>query len=243
MTLHPYYNEDELQQYILRTLGAPQVAVELTQDDLDDAIEQAKRWFAAKKGVKKFTNISVVSGISEYQLPEDVDVVIDVMFMPDNLSFAAITDPLLLINGAIPYNRIFGDPSTMGLFSTYLQSMQYLEEAKKIVGSDLDWRQDGTSLFIWPLIKTTGRIAIQYKPNDFSIVELPQRDHDLIKRFSVAKCKGKLGRIRSRYGSYATAQGPTAQDGERLLTEHDQDMQILEEEIALSGFPMGLMQG
>jgi hypothetical protein len=70
----------KIQLWILRYLGAPFLKVELTQEHLDDAIEDARRWFTAKKGQKRIIFFDVVQGVSEYLLPTDVEVIIDVAF-------------------------------------------------------------------------------------------------------------------------------------------------------------------
>jgi hypothetical protein len=47
-----------------------------------------------------------------------------------------------------------------------------------------------------------------------------------------------VGRVRSKYDSFPTAQGTSIVDGPTLLDEARTEMELLEEEISLSGFPM-----
>jgi hypothetical protein len=235
-------NQEQLQQFILRRLGAPQLKVELTQDDLDDAVEEARRWFTAKKGVKRLFNVFVASSITELTLPEDVDTVTDVVFSQTTDDFNTLIDPLGLLDHSVPYN-LFPTPGTMGLISTYAQSIMYLEMAKRVTGAEMDWRQDGRTLYILPARKSSGTIIVAYKSITITIEQLDERDHDLVKRYALAQAKQKLGVVRSKYDSYATAQGQTSLDGARLIQEAEAQLQLLEDEIAQSGFPMGLLVG
>jgi len=78
--LNELMNEEELGQWVLRQLGAPIVTVHLTCEMLEDSLVEARRWFIAKKGLKRQVFLAVESNRSEYELPDDVDIVIDISF-------------------------------------------------------------------------------------------------------------------------------------------------------------------
>lgn len=246
MTAHPdtsrLLNEEHLEDFILRELGAPQITVQLTQEDLEQAIDQSKRWFSAKKGAKKISAMTISSNVVEYKLAEEIDVVLDVVFPQTASDFSRLLDPLGLLDGAIPYNA-FPAPATAGLFSTYVQALQYLEVAKRVTGAELEWMQEDRTLYIFPVPKSSGTIIIHYKANRFTIDQLSERDHDLVKRYALAWAKRKLGRVRSRHDQWPGAQGTSTGDGERLLEEAKEEFLGLEEEISQSAFPMGFVTG
>lgn len=228
---------DALGQWILRRLGAPFLKVELTQDHLDDCIEDAKRWFVAKKGVTKFWQTPIPDGSTEFVLPNDVDTVTDIMFPVNRMDLSLVFSPFILIDEKVPYD-VFAAPSSMGLYSSFVQTLQYIETAKRVLSADTDWRQEGRKLYISPIPQNATNLLVEYKANTVTIEQLTERDHDLIKRFALARAKQIVGRVRSKYDSFPTAQGTALADGNTLIDEARMEMELLEEEIALSGFPM-----
>ncbi len=239
-------DEDEIQQWILRRLGAPLLKVELTQDHLNDNVGDAKRWFAAKKGWRRFMPIEMVPAKNEYLLPLDVDVVIDFVFSSDPMDLSILAFPFWIPpeNGQIPYS-VFGTAGASGgLYSNYAQTLQFIETAKRTLSAEADWRQEGRILFVFPNPMRAGKGILEYTSHTMSpLTELSERDHDLIKRYALAKAKADVGRIRSKFDSYATAQGTVTMDGVALLEESKTELEALDEELAASAGPMGFLTG
>lgn len=236
------FDEEELQQYILLYLGAPQVKVELVPEDLQEAINQAKRWFSSKKGLIAERPLTITAGVSEYQLPTDVDTVVDVYFMGRQYDFSRVIDPLGLIDGAIPYN-LFPHPQAAGLISTYVQSLQYLKTARRIVGGEPEWAQSGRTLQILPIPRESGTIMVRGKLNNFTLDQLPERDHDYIKQYAVAWAMMKLARVYIKYAQYPGAQGAVNLPGASMMAEATAKMAELSDALEQSGYPMGILTG
>ena len=226
-----------LSLWILRRLGAPQWKVELTQCNLDDAIASAKRWFAAKKGLMRLGGLSLVAGRPDYPLPDEVDAVISVSFERPEPDVSTIFSPFLLMDDEIPYD-VFAAPQSVGLYSSFVQTLQYVDTAKRVLGADLDWRQHDRVLYISPTPGESRRVVYQYKTSVYAIDQLSEIDHDLIKRRALAFAKMDLGRVRSKYDSFQGANGSRNLDGERLLEEAQAEMEKLDEEIIELGKPM-----
>lgn len=235
---------EELEQWILRQLGAPTWKVELTEDQLKDSIYNARRWFSAKKGAKAFVTLSVIPGETEYNLPDDVDTVLNVAFWDSNLELTEIFAPWSEFDERVPYNVFASHGLTGGLYSYYLQTIQYTNMAKLIVGSEDDWFQAGRKLYIMPRPSAGETMIIGAKMNCMRIEKLDERDHDLVKRFALAWAMRILARVRRKYGaSFPGAQGEFGLDAAELMDEARDEFEKLEEEISLSGFPMGFMVG
>lgn len=238
--------DDELKQYILRRLRAAFHKVELTQDDLDDAIDQAKRWFSAKKGVKKYLEqVPFYSGQSQYdldQIDNDIDTVLDVSFPVPVMDISLVFSPYILQDEKVPYD-VFAAPSSMGLYSTYTQTIQYVQMAKRILNAEPDWRQEGRALLIFPIPKTNGAMRVEYKSHTLTLDQLPERDHDLVKRYALAFAKRDVAQTRSKYAEFPGAQGMTTLNGAQLLQEAQQEMEALERELANSQMPIGYLVG
>jgi hypothetical protein len=235
-------DEAALKKWILRRLGAPFLKIELTDENLTDAVENARRWFAAKKGVQKTIGISVQAGQTEYELPDVVDTVEDIAFATPAMDISLVFSPFTLIDDKVPYD-VFAAPHSIGLYSSYTQTLQYVEMAKRILGAEPDWRQEGRTLYVFPIPKNSSMILINYKSSQITIEQLNQRDHDLLKRYALACAKEDVGRVRSKYSDFPTAQGAANLDGERLLEEAALAKEALDEELSLSSFPMGFMVG
>lgn len=236
-------NREGLKKWILRKLGAPIIKIELTEAHLDDSVEEASRWFAAKKGVEKIGEVVTITGISKYALPDDVDFLYEVVFSEPTFDLASVFYPTMgLLDGQIPFNLYA--TASLGIASDYVQVLQYLDTLKRVAGSEPEWIQEGTSLTILPIPTRGGKIVFRYNTHKIpEIDQLSERDHDLVKRYSLADAKEILGRVRSKYGEYPTAQGSVSLDGDKLLDEAAQAKEALEEEISMSGYPMMFITG
>lgn len=239
-------DDQEIQTWILRRLGAPLLKVELTQEHLDDNVEDAKRWFAAKKGWRRFYSFDVNPNMSEYDLPRDVDVVLDVVFAYDPLDLSILAYPYWLPpeNNQIPYSVFNVAGSSSGLYSNYVQTLQFIETAKRTLSAEADWRQENHKLQLFPNPTRAGKAIVEYNSHQINpAFELNERDHGLLKRYALALAKQDLGRIRSKFDSYPTAQGTVSMDGQALITEAREDLEKLDEELGESGKPMGFITG
>lgn len=248
MSYSPFVLKDEadLQQWILRRLGAPLLKVELTADHLADNIEDAKRWFAAKKGWRRFYDFDVQPNVSEYTMPLDVDVVIDVAFAYDPLDLSILAYPYWLPpeNNQIPYSVFNVAGNSGGLYSNYTQTLQFIETARRVLSAEADWRQEGRKLQLFPNPSRAGKAIVEYSSHTMTPVsELSERDHEMVKRYMLALAKKDLGRIRSKFDNYPTAQGTVTMDGAALLEEAKTEIEELNEELGNSAMPIGFLVG
>lgn len=242
MAVSVLMNEEELVKWILRRLGAPLLKVELTECHLHDAVSDAKRWFSAKKGVKRQMVMQAQVGKVEYQLPEIVDTVLSVAFAVPPMDISMVFAPFVLIDDRVPYDT-FAAPQSAGIYSSFTQTLQYVEQAKRILGAEPDWRQENRNLYIFPVPKNDVGMWVDYKANIVTIDQLNERDHDLVKRWALARAKQDLAEIRGKYDSVPGAQASTSLNAAVLAQSAGAEMEKLEDEIAQSGFPMGFFSG
>lgn len=239
-------NEAELGQWILRRLGAPVWPVQICDDHVNDAIATAKRWFAAKKGVIGRYVIQAQTGTPDYDLADEVDVVLDVAFLQQRLDLTLVFSPFTLLEEKIPYD-VFASGGSGGLYSSYVQTLQYIETAKRILSAELEWRQDRgvgyNKLFIAPNPVHAMTMVVDAKVSCFNLQAISERDHDLIKRYALAMAMKDLGFIRSTLSEYPGANGSVTMNGERLLEEANTQIEKLEEEIMGAGYPLGWVTG
>lgn len=235
-------NREELEQWILRRLGAPIWKVELCQEHVSDAVETAVRWFAAKKGVQKLFTIQAAPSQVEYELDQEIDKVIEVAFGEKKLDLSLIFSPFTLLEEKIPYD-VFASGGSGGLYSSYVQSLQYIEMAKRILSAELEFTQIDRKLFIAPPPSQQRTLIIIAKINFTQIETLMERDHDLIKRYALAKAMKDLAWIRGKFGEYPGAEGSVTLNWDRILDWSDNEIEKLNEEIFQSGYPMGFVTG
>lgn len=236
-------DKDELKLWILRELGAPIVKVELTEEQLLDSIDNAIHWFAAKKGLKQQLWLQLQGVQNAYPLPPDVDTVTDVVFPSSNTDMAAIFGTWVLPGQNLPWNTVASHGSSMGLYSYWTQALQYIEMGKRALSAEPDWRQEGRILYLFGVPNLVGMAILEYRTGSVTIEQLNERDHDLVKRYSLARAMRILGRIRSKYDGFPTAQGTAQLDGSTLLGDAQAMLDALDAEIAASGFPMGFLVG
>jgi len=235
-------DRDALCRWVLRRLGAPVWKVEFTKEHVNDAIEEAIRWFAAKKGAFRVGMLTIQPGIVSYNLGNEVDTVLDVAFSAPESDLSLIFSPFLILDEKVPYD-VFAAPQSVGLYSSYLQTLQYIETAKRILGAELDWEQRGRCLYVSPTPRQMARAIIEFKSSIFKIETLPERDHYLIRRYALAFAMIDLGMVRAKYSSFPGAQGDMQLNGESLIQQGNDMLEKLNEEIMLSGYPMKFSTG
>jgi hypothetical protein len=238
-------DEAALKEWILVELGGDFLKIELYDETLGQAIENARRWFAAKKGIQKSVVLPVTPGQSPVELPDEIDTVQDIAFSASAISLSlSFINPYSWLDGApIPYDAI-AVPQSGGLYSSIVQTLQYVTEAKRILGAELDWAQQGRLLYVWPIPLNAQSVMITGKSNNIVIEQLSERDHDLVKRRALAHAKRLVGRVRTKYESgFPTAQGHEQLDGATLLQEGADEILALDDEISLSAYPMMIMKG
>lgn len=257
----PQMSKDELFQWCARRLGGPRRDLtDLVLDNYEDALEAALRWFSAKKGLQKQKIVSIYGGKNSYnifnEIGPDVDTILSIDFQNnkyslDNLySFGMWPGSPGFPVSSGSFGLGSGGGYNGGNLSSYLQSVQYLATAEKVLSADPDFTVDDGVLYIFPIPSTvdgsavTGQMLITYKTNDVNLDKLNERNFDLVKRYTLAFLKKDLGVIRDRYGStFTSANGMTQTDGARFLKESEQEMAQLNLEIELSGFPLALLVG
>lgn len=240
--LHDTRELDQLTQWILRRLGAPKVCIELTKEHVEDSITDAKLWFASYKGSSKSYLLAVNAGQSKYTLPDDVDVVLDVIFTIKPADISTLFTPVSVFDERIPYD-LYANSGQLGTYSSYVQLTQYIELTRRVTNAENDWRQENRDLLLWPVPSGGSNVMVFYSTTQVDFSQLSIRDFEFIRKYALALSKRDLGRVRSKRDEWPSAQGTTRLDGERLLQEAETEMEKLTEDLLSSGSPMPFMTG
>lgn len=228
------FNEDEHWAYTLRKLGGGVVEVELTDDQKKDCLDDTKRWYADRVVFRKYIQLQLVSGQSDYILDPDVIDVLTIWLpnfqLPtldvDSFSFTYFT-------------ALFGSwtsPQQAPMpYSDLVQRLQYLETIGRIFSTDRAWEYwpEQRRLSIMPAPRAgsygslTASALVEVASSDVDTRILDPQGHDFFRRKLLIEAKRTLGNIRTIYNSFPTAGGDRDMNGRDLLRQADQEEQQL----------------
>ncbi len=238
----------ELKYWILRKLGYPTIKVELTSEQLDDAIDDAKKMWI-KYAVGNATQedwfiFSLIDGQSTYQLPATTTEV--VKLLDSSSSLGSANELFTLENYFMNVGMLdFIDNPPHGLVG-YYASLSSLKDLRKFTSSKFNWRyyRGNSTLKLTPTpdSKDHNRYAMAciYKIDDYGTEvsddsdELQEAIYDelWIKEYSLTLSKITLGAIYSKHANFQSI-GNTgiSLNGSELISEGQRDKERLEQEV------------
>ena len=244
-------SDAEIKGYISRSLGGGVIQVELTEDQLNDSVYEAKMWFMGNLGQfkNKILNISPNGGYVD--VAEDCLSVVDVYFdiersdLFDQFDWAGVEVNPLAIGG---YGAYYGGMVGMGGgYSFLVQSMQYRETARRVLGTDRDWEWDSNDrkLRLYPTSGTNigTAVFVVYMTDDIDLSKTRPYEYRIIRKYAYATAMETLGQIRSKYAEGPSATGSIALNGADLIGNADIMRENLKQEIMLLRPPTNFFTG
>ena len=250
---------DSLRDWIVRSLGAPVLKVELHEDMVDDAILDAMDWFSDKLGIESIYLFNILDGQSEYDLnaitglptnPPSIQDAVNVIFeAPDTI----LRDDFGFLYGVPFYGSFltagvgtgrwrgeFGPSGHGYTYSYILQWLQTIETAKRILSAERSWEYDKFSglLRIFPVPSLTVRGAVIVKRrvtitgSNPEFGRLVDRYRRLIKDYALAEAMLRLARIRGKYDGIPAAGRDFSLNADALMTEAKEMKEKADTEIA-----------
>jgi len=225
-------------------LGWPTACVELSDDALEDAAFDAEIWIAVHMGIERRTTLDLYSGQSEYNMPDDCEMVIDIAFpqvysgsLPLAMQIEGLED--------LYYAQFYQFGTRAGGFnSNIIQHLQYLDMTQRTLSSDKDrrWESYQRKLIVQP-DDVTGTAIVWYLSNqvEYDYLSLPAKM--LIRRYAVAAAMLILGRIRSKYSEIPAAGGKVSLNGAELIGSAEGEMAMLDEKVGRLVPPPGFITG
>lgn len=216
-------------QYVKYMLGYPVIEVELTDDQINEAISQALGLYSRYKPIEVLKIFSVTQGLQKYEFTQDeIGRGIIELFIPSSIESNTSLDEFDIFH----YNRLNLPNLSPG---DYLLEKVWWNEVKVSVGAVEEWEwfpnnTDGGTLFINPPPPRTENYAAIYIKNAV-LSEVPQQDDSWFKDYSLAFCKQILGVIRSKFNDVQGAESSISMDGDNLRTEGAAERQVLEEQL------------
>lgn len=215
----------DLQKYILTSLGSGVINVEITPDQIDNAINDATQMFLESHydGTDlAYIGVSVTVGQQTYTLPDNVYEVIKVLNTQNNIF--VFDEPLLL-------TPIYGNsitPDVVSLDVANIEALRYIfKTAERTYNYDV----------LFEFNSTTKKLTFQANPrmSGTYICEVQQFENDItkyynniwLKRYATALAKKFWGTNVGKYTG-TNLPGGVSVDYNRIIAEAQQEIDKLE---------------
>lgn len=214
--------------------------VELNDDQIDAAINQALGIYGTYKPIEKWATIDVIASQQKYDIPAGSfgRGIIEV-YTPDKLRQPVSLDQFDVFKYHVQYPNLSpGD---------FMMERVWWKAIRATAGSEEDWQvqnhHDGSaSIYINP-IPSEGFTLTYIYVVDPTLAEVPPTDDDWIQDYTLAICKEILGRIRSKFKGVQGAEQAIDMDGEELRQEGSSERETMEEYLTGRGQVVGPIRG
>ena len=233
------YTDTQIKDWMARRLGRGVIKVELTDDQFDDALNDAKEWWQTWVGQCKSVLLTL-SGTTEYSealIASDIDSVVDVVFESTTQSFSDLFSWAdVEIN---PYTWVYGGGE--GGYSTLVQYMQYREMARQIGSGDKDWDWDRPTrtLVITPMPDAGARVLVTYVSTTMTTDYLTNYETRIFRNYALSQAMKILAMIRMKYAEKPSATGGFGMDGDALWANAEAIEGDMEEKARQLQHPVG----
>ena len=240
----------QIRDYILYMLGAPVLKLELDEQMIDFAVDQALKVFEdyAPREYFQFHVFNTIPGQSVYTMPPDVGLIRNVYYKKSG-DFAFQSSDL---DGSIPieyfypggsYSSIQGgmiDPiqpiwGRQGEWVLYKQYEQMFSRVSSNVGG-WEWIGGFKTIKLYPIPFKPTAVVVEHIEKNKNWAEVTQA----MQEGALSYAKEMLGRIRSKYASPPGPGGGIQLDGQQLLQEAKEERQKWFEDLIYKfGEPLG----
>jgi len=243
----PRFNRERIRSqiadYVILMLGGPVIDLELDQQQLSLAVDEALRIFEewAPQSYFQWYHFDTVAEQSIYQMPCDIGLIRDVQYLPptcDGARELGGSMPLGWIGdtgygagglawGAWGYNR---HQPYWGYAGEWVLFKQYEDMFERTSGRNGGWEfyEDQHSLKIYPTPHFGGgNVSVHYlqKKKDWKEV------HQFMNEYALALAKIMVGRIRSKYSTIVSPGQGVTLDGATILQEGKDEKKQLEHDL------------
>ena len=245
-----YVDNDELsvlKKYVLRKLGWPLIRVEITDEQLVDAILDAVQVYHEYAAIDyQIERVNPSTG-NVIDIPDHINgkFIVDVLFQRDYFDSLSAGLGAMgyaeTMGGVLPYDASGRSP-IVGNFdlAQYYLYLQHMEDFKKLVGITRQWEAFGRKIHLYPATMVQKEVGILYKP---MLNEGSAGQSKWIKDYAVAGAQMTVGIIRSKLGGFSSTGANLSVDGEAMKSEARAQLDKLEESIKTGGgIPMPFLQ-
>jgi len=217
----------DIRSYVKLRLGAGLVRVELKDEHIDAAANEALRVYSRYRPLRRFVKIPLVEGVIEYPLAIDTLGVYKMDFVNNQASLAVVED--------IFHRRYYEPIHDMDMYVTYLQ---YIDTLKRVLGIEPEWHFEPSqvqgkqpTLYVYAPNQAGSLLAMAVTIVKRPMHLVPYLHEDWIQRYALAFCKEIMGRVRGKFSNIPSPGGGQGLDAQSLLGEAREEMQLLDQEI------------
>lgn len=214
--------------WIMMSLGAPVVKVELTESQVDSSIDSAIKIFSAWAPWEHIGGFTTIPGEAEYDLSKIIPGFIEVRDVLYSPSQAEAILQGFFSDFNFDNRHFFWYHSTYATMADYSILNAYNEMYLRTIGNEGQWTTYGNKLVLSPTPDKSIKVAIRFTafPEDNDV-----RRDEWIRQYALAECKIILGRIRSKYSSLPGPRGDLSMDGDSLVSEGREEQAQLRERL------------
>ncbi|AZU98172.1 hypothetical protein SEPL_199 [Salmonella phage SE_PL] len=248
-----YDHREKLKDKITQMLGAGAVTVEITDGQLeiaiDNAIENYRAWSSASKE-EAFLHMKLYPSESVYVLPTEVEIVRRIYRRGNGVvsGEGSTVDPFsLAYSNTYLLSAVRG--ATGGGLLTYDLYHQFDETVARLFGREIifQWNPVNKKLIIDRDIRGTEEVLLHvYQNVPEEILFRQQMSYPWIRDWTLAEAKIMLGTNRSKFATLPGPQGTFSMDGDTLRQEGFALQEKLEQQLRNykdGGTPLGFIIG
>ncbi len=232
-------DRESLCNWIERQFGAPLIRVELTQEMLEDAIDEATQEYT--KYVTPEENFMVLDSTMKV---EDIPNNFDGYKLPDNIvgvngvtsqralrNFAMQLDPGMSRSTAFGLSGGISSTGTPGFLTSFHMTMSHIDLLERMAGGDFQFRYNNANqeLQIYPELKPHEKVIVlgqEYREEQFVYGE------KWVKEYSKACAGIMLGMVRGKHESVTLLGGSSiSATASNFIDKFEARKRELEEEI------------
>lgn len=216
-------DEQELIDYVRDNLGAGAWKVELTEDQIKQAINEAMRRYSRRIPITGFEKLTLSTNVSKYTLNYDTGFgVYNVEFVAPDPKPSAIFYANLLDVAPIRTNR----------FADYDYFLRWRKTFMRVTSVEPDWFYDDNEHSLWIYNPLTDYQAGVFTYHPRLLSEVHPSHEEWVRDYTLARSKYILGLNRSKFqGAIPGPSRDITTDGQELKTEAQDKMKELEERL------------
>jgi len=224
-----------IQDFILARLGFPVVRVELTEYQVQTAIDESisKLDYHAPDWCNQYCTFATSAGIALYELPQIVINNFKYAVYKKNLLSVSRGNQTLEFDFFIKYfqdNFLFQDFSV----GDYYITMSHLEMIRKILGNDGSFNVINNkylNIAPTPINTDAQEVIVEFKAIDSNT--LHPYFLNWVQKYALSICKVILGQIRGKYQTLPSPAGGAQLNGESLIQQGTEEQAKLVEDLML----------
>jgi hypothetical protein len=229
---HPDYKRyfQNIQNFILYSLGWPVIRVELHETQITNNILQALHKYLTYEALEYNVRILTPYEEGKFAIPADIDKIhiVDVLFDRDALfsGFGSVDGMGSLLPG---YSYAYLDTFMANFdIAQYYLYLQQITDFKAMLQIQKHWDIIGNDIITHPTQAYIKQIGLLYG----EIPPLAEIENIVwIKEYSLALCKVTLGLIRRKYSGMQMPGGGLSLDGNELINEGNASIEKLEADL------------